>query len=208
MVRSKDLAHQERRDPGWACQSCVKNSPILVNTEEAPTWLEGSLRSLSNPRGSQSPPWCSQEEEATFPLEGELKTEPSDTDFRNSAKRRALRRERRKMIERDILHKVTQAAQSPACGDQGQSAELGPEATSEQSREGWPVLSLKVGVPTAQPALKSVPTAWAHSCHTAEAGSCSSGPKPKSTCYSCDSVGCAGMELMSGRISNSSNCLL
>lgn len=159
MVRSKDLAHQERRDPGWSCQSCVKSSPILVDAEETPAWLEGSLRSLSNPRGSQSPPWCSQGEEATFPLEGELKTEPSDTDFRNSAKRRALRRERRKMIERDILQKVTQAAQSPACGDQGQAAELGPEGTSEQSREGRPVLSLKVSVRTAQPALGSVPTA-------------------------------------------------
>ncbi|XP_028644186.1 uncharacterized protein C16orf71 homolog [Grammomys surdaster] len=143
MVRSTDLACQERRDPGWACQSCVKSSPILVDAEEAPAWLEDSLRSLSKPRGSQSPPWCSQEEEATFPLEGELKTEPSDTDFRNSTKRRALRRERRKMIERDILQKVTQSAQSPACGDQGQTAELGPEATSELSREGWPVLSLK-----------------------------------------------------------------
>ncbi|XP_034361447.1 dynein axonemal assembly factor 8 isoform X1 [Arvicanthis niloticus] len=142
IVRSKDLVHQERRDPGWACQSCVRSSPVLVDAEDAPAWLEGSLRSLSNPRGSQSPPWCSQEE-AIFPLEGELKTEPSDTDFRNSAERRALRRERRKMIERDILQKVTQAAQSPACGNQGQAAELGPEATSEQSREGWPVLSLK-----------------------------------------------------------------
>lgn len=137
MVRSKDLAHQERRGPGWSCQSCVKSSPILVDAEEAPTWLEG--------RGSQSPPWCSQGEGATFPLEGKLKTEPSDTDFKNSAKRRALRRERRKMIETEILQKVTQAAQSPACGDQGQVAELGPrpEATSEQSREGRPVLSLK-----------------------------------------------------------------
>lgn len=81
------------------------------------------------------------------------------------------------MIERDILQKVTQAAHSPARGDQGQAAELGPEATSEQSREGWPVLSLKVGVPTAQPALKSVLTAWVHSCHIVEAGSSSSGHK-------------------------------
>lgn len=166
MVRSKDLAHQERRDPGWSC--CVKSSPVLVDAEEAHNWLEGSLRRLSNPRGSLSPPWCSQGEEATFPSAGELETEPSDTDCRNSAKRRALRRDRRKMIERDILQKVTQAAQSPACSDQSQAAEIGPrqEATSEQSQEGWPVLSLKVGVCMAQPALRSVLTAWAHSCHT------------------------------------------
>lgn len=143
MVRSKDLAHQERRDPGWSC--CVKSSPVLVDAEEAHSWLEGNLRSLSNPRGSLSPPWCSQGEEATFPSAGELETEPSDTDCRNSAKRRALRRDRRKMREREILQKVTQAAQSPACGDQSQAAEVGPqqEATLEQSQEGWPVLSLK-----------------------------------------------------------------
>ncbi|XP_029400714.1 uncharacterized protein C16orf71 homolog isoform X2 [Mus pahari] len=142
MVRSKDLAHQERRDPGSSC--CVKSSPVLVDAESH-TWLEGSLRSLSNPRGSLSPPWCSQGEEAIIPSAGELKTEPSDTDHRNSAKHRALRRERRKMIERDILQKVTQAAQSPAYGDQSQAAEVGlqQEATSEQSQEGWPVLSLK-----------------------------------------------------------------
>lgn len=89
-------------------------------------------------------------------MEGKLKTEPSDTDFKNSAKRRALRRERRKMIEREILQKVTQAAQNPASGDQGQVAELGPrpKATSEQSWEGRPVLSLKVGVRMAHPALR------------------------------------------------------
>ena len=173
MVQSGDSAHQEGRGPGWW------SFPILVDAEEAHAWLESSLRSLCEPRGPQSPPWCSQGEEATLPLKGELKPEPSDTDFRKSAKHRALRRERRKMIERDILQKVTQAAQSPACGDQGQAAEVGPrpEATSEQSREGWPVLSLKVGVCMAQPALRSVPTAWAHSCHTVEWGSSSSGPK-------------------------------
>ncbi|XP_052052286.1 dynein axonemal assembly factor 8 isoform X2 [Apodemus sylvaticus] len=137
MVQSGDPAHQEGRGPGWW------SFPILVDAEEAHAWLESSLRSLCEPRGPQSPPWCSQGEEATLPLKGELKPEPSD--FRKSAKHRALRRERRKMIERDILQKVTQAAQSPACGDQGQAAEVGPrpEATSEQSREGWPVLSLK-----------------------------------------------------------------
>ncbi|XP_031217222.1 uncharacterized protein C16orf71 homolog [Mastomys coucha] len=143
IVRSEDLTPQERRGPGWS--GCLQNSPVPVDAEEAHSWLEGSFRSSSNPRGSQSPPQYSQGEGATFHLEGELNTEPSDTDFRNSAKCRALRRERRKMIEREILQKVTQAAQSPACGDQSQAAEVEPrlEATLEQSREGWPVLSLK-----------------------------------------------------------------
>ncbi|CAH6786760.1 dynein axonemal assembly factor 8 [Phodopus roborovskii] len=139
-VKQKDLALQERRGPSWACPSCVKINPILVEAEEGPPWLEGNLRSLSNPKGSQSPPWTSQGEEATFPLEGELKTEPSDID-----KHRALRRERRKMIEKDILQKVTQASQNPACGDQRQAPESGPwpEASSEQSWKGCPVLSLQ-----------------------------------------------------------------
>lgn len=143
MVRQTNLAPQERRGPGWSCQSCVKISPILLEAEEDPPWLEGNLRSLSNPKGSQSPPWTSQGEEATFPLEEELKTEPSDTD-----ECRTLRRERRRMIEKDILQKVTQASKNPACGDHGQAAVSGPwpEVSLEQSREGCPVLSLKVSV--------------------------------------------------------------
>ncbi|XP_051024061.1 dynein axonemal assembly factor 8 [Acomys russatus] len=144
-VKQKDLAPQERRGPGWSCQSCVESSPILVDAEEVPPRLEGNLRSPSNPSRSQSPPWHSQGEEATFPLEGELKMEPPDTDVRDSEKRRALRRERRKMIEREILQKVTRATQSPACGDQHQAAESGPwpEAASKQCQERWPVLSLQ-----------------------------------------------------------------
>ncbi|XP_052615293.1 dynein axonemal assembly factor 8 isoform X2 [Peromyscus californicus insignis] len=142
-VRQEDLAPQGRGGPGWSHQSSPH--PILVETEEDLPWLEGNLRSPSYPKGPQSPPWTSQGEEATFPLEGKLKIEPTDTDFRNSTKLQALRRERRRMIEKDILQKVTQAAQNPACGDQGQAAESGPwpEASSEQPREGCPVLSLQ-----------------------------------------------------------------
>ncbi|CAO2641933.1 Dynein axonemal assembly factor 8 [Lemmus lemmus] len=130
-VKQKDLAPQERRGPGWSCQSCVKISPIL-EAEEDPPWLEGNE--------SQSPLWTSQGEEATFPLDGELKTEPSDTDAC-----RTLRRERRRMIEKDILQKVTHASKNPACGDQGQAAKSGPwpKVSLEQSREGCPVLSLQ-----------------------------------------------------------------
>ncbi|KAL6060279.1 hypothetical protein STEG23_004168, partial [Scotinomys teguina] len=144
-VRQKLLAPLERRGPDWSCQSCVEISPILVETEEDPPWLEGNLRSLSNPKGSQSPPWTSQGEEATFPLEGKLKIKSTDIDFRNSTELRALRRERRRMIEKHILQKVTQAAQNPACGDQGQAAESEPqpEASSKQPQEGCPVLSLQ-----------------------------------------------------------------
>ncbi|XP_021089506.1 dynein axonemal-associated protein 1 isoform X2 [Mesocricetus auratus] len=139
-VEQKDLALQERKVPGWACRSCVKISPILGEAEEGPPWLKGNLRNLSNPKESQSPPWTFQGEDTTSPLEGELETESSDVN-----KHRALRRERRKMIEKDILQKVTQAAHNPACGDQGQTPKSRPqpEASSEQSWEGCPVLSLQ-----------------------------------------------------------------
>lgn len=140
MVRQKDLVPQEERGPGWSWQSCVEISPILLEAEEDPPWLEGNLRSLSYPKGSQSPPWTSQREEATFPLEGEPKTEPFDTD-----ECRTLRRERRMMIEKNILQKVTQTSKNPASGDQGQAADSGPwpEVSLEHSREGCPVLSLQ-----------------------------------------------------------------
>lgn len=155
------MAAQERRVSGWSCQSYVKSSPILVDAEEVLPWLEGSLRGLPDPKASQSPPWHSQGKEAVFPLEGELKTEPSDTDFRNSARRRALRKERRKMIEREILKKVTQ---SPACGDQHQAVKSGPwpEAASEQSQDGRPVLSLQVGISSLRPVPCSLATFLPH----------------------------------------------
>ncbi|EPY82669.1 hypothetical protein CB1_000246005 [Camelus ferus] len=63
-----------------------------------------------------------------------LAQEGSDSDSR-----RALRRERRKMMEKDILHKVTWDAWDPACCDLTQVKEMPPE----QPREGLPVLSLQ-----------------------------------------------------------------
>ncbi|XP_058566723.1 dynein axonemal assembly factor 8 isoform X2 [Neofelis nebulosa] len=79
------------------------------------------------------------------------RTEAS-ASLQDYADRRALRKERRKMIEKDILHKVTWDAQDPACSDQSQVEEAPcaaavavprPETPPEGPREGWLVLSLK-----------------------------------------------------------------
>nr|XP_042139531.1 dynein axonemal assembly factor 8 isoform X2 [Peromyscus maniculatus bairdii] len=130
-----DLAEELAEDP-FGIES---GTWIAVGRSSSPEPLLIPERLAIEPRSGQKG------EEATFPLEGKLKIEPTSTDFRNSTKLQALRRERKRMIEKDILQKVTQTAQNPACGDQGQAAESGPrpEASSEQPREGCPVLSLQ-----------------------------------------------------------------
>lgn len=138
-TRLTDLAPQEGRGHVWSCQNHAK-SPLPTVTGKTPTCLEGCFGNLSsNTKGFQSLSRGSQEE-AILSLEGEPKTKPSD-----ASKRRALRRERRKMIEKDILQKVTRDAQDPACDDKGQASKSGPhlEACSEQPQKRGPVLSLR-----------------------------------------------------------------
>uniref|UniRef100_A0A8D2JPP7 Dynein axonemal assembly factor 8 n=1 Tax=Sciurus vulgaris TaxID=55149 RepID=A0A8D2JPP7_SCIVU len=140
-ARTLGLASQE----GWSPENCAKTSTSLQMAEESPVLLEGDLGTLSfNTKRFQSPPWDSQGE-ATLSPEGEVGIEPLGAAWRDSAKRRALRRERRKMIEKEMLHKVTRDAQDPAYSDQGQSTEPGSrsEAPSERPREGQLVLSLQ-----------------------------------------------------------------
>lgn len=154
-ARTLGLTSQE----GWSLENCVETSTFLQMAEETPMLLEGDLGTLSfNTKQFQSPPWDSQGE-VTLSPEGEVGTEPLSAARRDSEKRRALRRERRKMIEKEMLHKVTRDARDPACSDQGQSAKPGPrpEAPSEGPREGQLVLSLQVGISTAQPSLQPVP---------------------------------------------------
>nr|XP_045017119.1 dynein axonemal assembly factor 8 isoform X1 [Jaculus jaculus] len=140
---TRDLAPQEGRVSGLFDPSYAQSSVLLA--EEDPPWLEDNLASLScNIKGYQGPPWSPQGREA-ISQEGELKADPSAADPTDSARRKALRRERRKMIEKDVLQKVTLETQGPACSNQGQGAEAGPrpEAPSEEPQEGWPVLSLQ-----------------------------------------------------------------
>ncbi|KAM5131190.1 dynein axonemal assembly factor 8 isoform 3-T4 [Callospermophilus lateralis] len=135
------LASQE----GWPLENCAETSTFLQMAEETPMLLEGDLGTMSfNTKQFQSPPWDPQGE-ATLSPEGEVGIEPLSAAWRDSAKRRALRRERRKMIEKEMLHKVTWDALDPACRDQCQSTEPGlrSEALSEGPREGQLVLSLQ-----------------------------------------------------------------
>lgn len=106
-------ALQEGRGPDWACQSSAKSSPLPKR------------------------------EEATLALGGELETKPSDAGLRDPAERRALRRERRKVIETGLLQKVTLRGPGPACGGRSQAAEPASQASSEHVAEGRPVLSLR-----------------------------------------------------------------
>lgn len=140
-ARTLGLASQE----GWFLENCAETSTFLQMAEETPMLLEDDPGTLSfNTKQFQSPPWDSQGE-ATLSREGEVGIEPLSAAWRDSAERRALRRERRKMIEKEILHKVTRDAWDPACSDQGQSTDTGPrpEAPSEGPREGQLVLSLQ-----------------------------------------------------------------
>uniref|UniRef100_A0A8C0SG77 Dynein axonemal assembly factor 8 n=1 Tax=Canis lupus familiaris TaxID=9615 RepID=A0A8C0SG77_CANLF len=149
-TRTKASASLQGGDPGGPVESCEEASSLLRMPEDTPMWREGN-------QGAQSHPWGPQEEATFSPWEGNLKTEPPSAASRacwgaDSIGRRALRKERRKMIEKDILYKVTRDARDSACSGQSQvegasctapAAGLRPETPPEGSREGPPVLSLK-----------------------------------------------------------------
>uniref|UniRef100_A0A8C9P9N5 Dynein axonemal assembly factor 8 n=1 Tax=Spermophilus dauricus TaxID=99837 RepID=A0A8C9P9N5_SPEDA len=140
-ARTLGLASQE----GCSLENCAETSTFLQMAEETPMLLEGDLGTMSfNTKQFQSPPWDPQGE-ATLSPEGEVGIEPLSAAWRDSAKRRALHRERRKMIEKEMLHKVTWDSLDPACREQCQSTEPGlrSEAPSEGPREGQLVLSLQ-----------------------------------------------------------------
>ncbi|XP_053527741.1 dynein axonemal assembly factor 8 isoform X4 [Artibeus jamaicensis] len=147
----------EGRDPGQPVESSGESSSLLRMPEETPTWQEGDLGGMSfNNKGSPSPPWGPQGEATPCLPEGDLRTDPNAASWvregSDCGNRRALRRERRKMIERDLLHKVTWGAQGPACNDHSQVKETPceaavagprPETPPQGPQEGLPVLSLQ-----------------------------------------------------------------
>ena len=153
-TRTKASASLQGGDPGGPVESCEEATSLLRMPEDTPMWREGN-------QGAQSHPWGPQGEATFSPWEGNLKTEPPSAALwacwgADSIGRRALRKERRKMIEKDILYKVTWDARDSACSGQSQvegascaapAAGLRPETPPEGSREGPPVLSLKVGIP-------------------------------------------------------------
>ncbi|GAB5583108.1 dynein axonemal assembly factor 8 isoform X1 [Prionailurus iriomotensis] len=163
-----DLSEELAEDPAGAWLATVDGSsepgavPVEPSTEpwrevpkDTPKWQEDNHGAVS--LTTQGPHQGLQGEATLSPWEGDLKAEPlsaaSQTGWAaDYADRRALRKERRKMIEKDILHKVTWDAQDPACSDQSQVEEAPcaaavavprPETPPEGPREGRLVLSLK-----------------------------------------------------------------
>ncbi|XP_063555552.1 dynein axonemal assembly factor 8 isoform X2 [Gorilla gorilla gorilla] len=152
-TRTKDASSQEGRDPGRPFESSGEVSALLGMAEETPRWLEGDLGSLSfNTKGSQGPPWDPRAEATLSCHEGDPKAAPLSTASQESVNRRALQQERRKMIETDILQKVTRDACGPTSSDQGGVKEAPCHAAESAPRskmplveppEGPPVLSLQ-----------------------------------------------------------------
>lgn len=158
--KTRGPASLQGRDADGPVETCGEACSLLQVPEDTPMWQEGNHGAVSF--STQGPPRGPHE--ATFsPWECDLKTEPPGAASQahwgtDSTAHRALRRERRKMIEKDILHKVTWDARGPACRDHSPveeapcaagAAGLRPETPPEGPREGPPVLSLKVVIPLA-----------------------------------------------------------
>ncbi|XP_069861728.1 dynein axonemal assembly factor 8-like isoform X1 [Dipodomys merriami] len=141
--RMWDSALWEGRGPGQPSQGCADTSTLLRMAETS-SWLEGDLGSFSfNSKASQSSS-CGPQGEATLSPEGKPKAEPRDEDaWKDSAKRRALRLERRKMIEKEVLQKVTWSTRDPPNQGQAEEPEPKPQASSTEAQEGQLVLSLQ-----------------------------------------------------------------
>lgn len=121
---------------------------------EIPPQQDDDAGRTVNTSGSQSPRQGPRGEATCSPQEAGLQTEPPGAASRaqeasDAANRRALRRERRKVIEKDILHKVTWDGQDPALCNARPGQGKARDA-AEAPPGPLPVLSLQVGVPPAQ----------------------------------------------------------
>uniref|UniRef100_A0A8D1DVQ8 Dynein axonemal assembly factor 8 n=1 Tax=Sus scrofa TaxID=9823 RepID=A0A8D1DVQ8_PIG len=138
--RLRESASLEGRAPGGPLQSCGQSSSHLRMPVEAAAWQEDEGGKSFNTSASQSGSQGPQGQATLPPGEAALQTEgpgaasgaPAGSDSTNH---RSLRRERRKMIERDILHKVTRSARHPACQDPSPVEET-PRDTAEKPPEG------------------------------------------------------------------------
>ncbi|XP_047570220.1 dynein axonemal assembly factor 8 isoform X2 [Lutra lutra] len=149
-AKTKGSASVQGGDPDRPVESCGETSSLRRVPADTPTWEEGDRGSLSF--STQGSPWGSHGEATFSPWEDDLKTEApgaaSPAGWSTDSKdHRAPRRERRKMIEKNILHKVTWDARGPACSDRSPveeaTAGLRQETPPEGPREGPLVLSLK-----------------------------------------------------------------
>ncbi|XP_006140787.1 uncharacterized protein C16orf71 homolog isoform X2 [Tupaia chinensis] len=144
-ARTEDSASRGERDPSQL-EGCGEVGSFLRVSDEIPRCMvpAGDPESVSfNTKRPQASPWGLQGE-ATLPYQEEdLKTKPLGATSRDPERLRALRRERRRMIEKDILQKVTWEAREPACGDQAVESDPRPEAPPKEPRDAGPVLSLQ-----------------------------------------------------------------
>ncbi|XP_059975829.1 dynein axonemal assembly factor 8 isoform X3 [Mesoplodon densirostris] len=149
--QAQESASLEGRAPGRPLQSCDESSSLLRMPVETPTWQDDDGGTAFNTSTSQSPCQGPQGEATLSPQEAGLQTEPPGAaswaqEGSDSANHRALRRERRKMIEKDILHKVTWDAQDPACQDLSGVKEMpcdAAETLPEGPQRGLTLLSLQ-----------------------------------------------------------------
>ncbi|XP_053412683.1 dynein axonemal assembly factor 8 [Nycticebus coucang] len=147
-TRTKDSASQEGRSLVRPFESCGEIFALLRMAG-----VEGNLGNMSfHTEGSPNPPWALEGEANLSPHGRDLKAKPTSATSQSAVDLRALRRERRKMIEKDILQKVTRNAQDPAgSGHNGvwevpcHAAESAPrtELPPEEPQAGLPVLSLQ-----------------------------------------------------------------
>ncbi|XP_030739709.2 dynein axonemal assembly factor 8 isoform X2 [Globicephala melas] len=149
--QAQESVSLEGRAPGRPLQSGDESSSLLRIPVETPTWQDDDGDTAFNTSTSQSPCQGPQGEATLSSQEAGLQTEPPGAaswaqEGSDSANRRALRRERRKMIEKDILHKVTWDAQDPACQDLSGVKEMpcdAAETLPEGPQRGPPLLSLQ-----------------------------------------------------------------
>uniref|UniRef100_A0A8C6D5K5 Dynein axonemal assembly factor 8 n=1 Tax=Moschus moschiferus TaxID=68415 RepID=A0A8C6D5K5_MOSMO len=128
-----------------------KSSSLLGMSAETPPRQDDDAGGTLNTSASQSPSQGPQGEATCSPQEAGLQTETPGMasqaqESSDAASRRALRRERRKMIEKDVLHKVTWDSRDPGCPDVSRGKEEAcnaVEVPSEGPPGCLPVLSLQ-----------------------------------------------------------------
>lgn len=138
-MRTGSLACPEQKEPGSPLRNCSKIRSSPGGPEDTPRWQEGDLEIItSKPREVQIPKGPSGEATSVAPFESlDIKPQsamPLEGKDSAAAHRQALRRERRRMIEKDILHRVPWEA-------------AGPLTPLQEPKESPLLLNLQVGVP-------------------------------------------------------------
>lgn len=117
--QAQESVSLEGRAPGRPLQSCDESSSLLRMPVETPMWQDDDGDTAFNTSTSQSPCQGPKGEATLSPQEAGLQTEPPGAaswaqEGSDSANRRALRRERRKMIDLGPQVPLPQQAQTPS----------------------------------------------------------------------------------------------